>query len=323
VEGCHNFFAEGVLVHNCLIIDDPYKSADESKSATINEKVWRWWTQTAGPRIPDTANVVVMFHRYHEDDFAGRLLAEGGWEYHRFPAIADDNADGSDPTGREPGDLLSPMRSLTWLEEQKARDLFTFLGQFQGTPRPDEGGFFKTGAFQYCDPAEVPPLVRECRAWDIAATEGAGDWTVGAKVGISNAGRYYVIDVIRGRWSTDKRNAIIRSTAEADGRGVIVHLPQDPGAAGKDSKLFFARLLDGFLVKIEPVSGSKATRADPYSSQVNAGNVTLLRAPWNTPFVNEHKAFLPDNKAGTDDQIDAAGDGYTEVATKRMIDAAY
>ncbi len=306
-----------------LIIDDPYKSADEAKSQAINEKVWRWWTQTAGPRIPDTANVICMFHRYHEDDFAGRLLAGGGWEYHRFPAIADANEDGSDPTGREEGELLSPMRSREWLEEQKARDLFTFLGQFQGTPRPDEGGFFKTQNFQYCEATEVPALTRECRAWDIAATEGAGDWTVGAKVGISNAGRYYITDVIRGRWSTDKRNAIIRQTAEEDGRQVSIHLPQDPGAAGKDSRFFYLRLLDGFSVKVEPVSGSKATRADPYSSQVNGGNVTLVRATWTLPFVNEHKAFLPDNKAGTDDQIDAASDAYTEIASKRVIDTVY
>ena len=115
VEGTCNFFAGEVLVHNCLLVDDPYKAAEEAASLTINEKVWRWWSQTASVRIDPDANVIVMFHRYHNDDFAGRLLEERlpngkHWEYLRFPAIADENLDGSDPTGRKEGELLSPMR---------------------------------------------------------------------------------------------------------------------------------------------------------------------------------------------------------------------
>lgn len=295
-----------------LFIDDPYKSAEEARSPTINEKVWRWLTQTAGPRIPDTSNIVLMFHRYHDDDMAARAI-DAGYEYIRFPAIADANEDGSDPTGRLIGQLLSPMRSMAWLEEQQALDLFTFLGQFQGTPRPQEGGFFNTTRFEYCDPADVPTLIREVRAWDIAATKDAGDWTVGVRMGISAANRFFIRDVVRGRWATDERDAVIRRTAEQDGPLVRIHGPQDPGAAGKDAALAFVRLLTGFSVITEPVSGSKAMRADPYSSQVNAGNVTLVRGSWNLPFINEHKAFLPDNKTGVDDQIDAAADAFTEL----------
>ncbi len=301
-----------------LVVDDPYKSAEEAKSQTINEKVWRWWSQTAGPRIPDTANVVVMFHRYHEDDFAGRLLSEGGWEYYRFPAIADANEDGSDPTGRTVDELLSPMRSREWLEKQKARDIFTFLGQFQGTPRPEEGGFFNTGRFQYCDRSEVPLKLTKVRAWDLAATKGAGDWTVGVLMGHELAtDRFFVLDVVRGRWATDERNKIIRETAERDGTDVKIHGPQDPAAAGKDAALAFTRNLIGFKVKTEPVSGAKHLRADPYSAQVNGGNVTLVRDTWNVPFVNEHKAFIPLNTAGVDDQIDASSDSFNELAGAR------
>jgi phage terminase large subunit-like protein len=36
----------------------------------------------------------------------------------------------------------------------------------------------------------------------------------------------------------------------------------------------------GFPVKIERESGDKELRADPYSSQVNAGNIDLLRGEW-------------------------------------------
>jgi predicted phage terminase large subunit-like protein len=296
-----------------LIIDDPYKSADDARSATINEKVWRWWSQTAGPRIPDTTNVVVMFHRYHEDDFAGRLLQEG-FEYVRFPAIADTNPDGSDPTGRRVGELLSPMRSQAWLDKQRERDAITFAGQFQGTPLPDEGGFFNAERFTPVDALEVPAGLLTVRAWDLAATQDAGDWTVGVKMGMDVDGGFWVLDVVRGRWSTDRRNLIIRQTAEQDGVGVVIHGPQDPGAAGVEAAQAFVRLLRGFKVRTERVSGSKAVRADAYSAQVNGGNVRMVRAPWNPAFKAEHKAFIPDNAAGVDDQIDAAADAFNRLA---------
>ncbi len=47
VEGCNNFFAEEVLTHNCLIIDDPHKDREQAESPTMREKVWDWWTGTA------------------------------------------------------------------------------------------------------------------------------------------------------------------------------------------------------------------------------------------------------------------------------------
>jgi predicted phage terminase large subunit-like protein len=76
----------------------------------------------------------------------------------------------------------------------------------------------------------------------------------------------------------------------------------------------------GFNVQTEPVGGAKHVRADAYSAQVNGGNVTLVRAPWTTPFINEHKAFLPLNKAGTDDQVDAAADAFNDLVSLGVIE---
>jgi hypothetical protein len=60
-----------------LIIDDPYASPDDALSEAVNNRVWRWWDELAKVRITDETNVLVMFHRYHEDDLAGRLMAQG------------------------------------------------------------------------------------------------------------------------------------------------------------------------------------------------------------------------------------------------------
>ncbi|MCF1545343.1 hypothetical protein, partial [Escherichia coli] len=43
--GC--FFADEILVGNCLVIDDPIKNAEEADSADTREKIWEWYQSTA------------------------------------------------------------------------------------------------------------------------------------------------------------------------------------------------------------------------------------------------------------------------------------
>lgn len=309
------FTGKGV---DTLIIDDPYKSSAEAESEAINGNVWGFWKNTASVRIEQSANVVVMFHRYHLDDLAGRLLAEGGWEYIRLPAIADANEDASDPTGREAGELLSPKHSREWLRAQEETNSLTFLGQFQGRPAPPEGALFKVAGLQFVDVA--PAGIRWVRAWDVAASAGKGDYTVGALMGVQGSGdeqRFFIANIHRGQWDTDRVDREIKLQAEMDGRKTLIHIPEDPAAAGKKSAAAFVRMLAGWPVKAENVRGDKITRARSLSSQVNGGNVYVVRGPnperphdWVAPMVEEMRAF----PLGThDDQIDALADAFNEL----------
>jgi predicted phage terminase large subunit-like protein len=119
--------------------------------------------------------------------------------------------------------------------------------------------------------------------------------------------------VVRGQWSSEQRDAIIRQTTELDARrGSVAHsLPQDPGAAGKTQAEAFIRLLAGFAVETSLESGDKETRADPYSSQWNAGNVALLRADWNAAYLAELETF-PQGKRK--DQVDASSRAFGKLA---------
>jgi predicted phage terminase large subunit-like protein len=120
----------------------------------------------------------------------------------------------------------------------------------------------------------------------------------------------YVLDCVRGQWLTDDRNRQMLLTANLDGRTVRVRIPQDPGQAGVDQVAALTRLLSGFRVKAARPSGDKETRADSFASQVNAGNVYLVRGQWNTSFIEELRAF-PLGK--NDDIVDAASDAFTEI----------
>ena len=70
------FTGKGVGPGDILIVDDPYSGPDAANSPVINEKVWRWWKELVSPRVHPHANVLFMYHRYHDDDIAARLLRE-------------------------------------------------------------------------------------------------------------------------------------------------------------------------------------------------------------------------------------------------------
>lgn len=297
-----------------IIIDDPVKSREEAESAAYRDKCWDWYTDDLYTRLEPGGAVVLIMTRWHEDDLAGRILAsEKGseWTVINLPAFAEEN----DPLGRLEGEALCPERyDVAALNDIKGtQGGYSFDALYQGHPTPKEGAFFKVGKLQIVDAA--PAGLKMVRAWDTAATEGDGDWTAGVKMGVAEDGFVYVLDVKRGQWSTDYRNANMRQTAELDGAGVFIRYAEDPGSAGKDQSRYLGqKVFNGFRFEAVRVSGDKATRAEPLSSQVNAGNVRLVRGLWNKDFIEELRAF-PNGKH--DDQVDSAADAYSKITHGR------
>src|ERR1700726_321805 len=72
------------------------------------------------------------------------------------------------------------------------------------------------------------------------------------------------------------------------------------------------RSLTGFHVVATPETGAKATRAMPAATQVDAGNLAILAAPWNENLLAEIKEFLDSAK---DDQVDALSRAVNTLAT--------
>ena len=80
--------------------------------------------------------------------------------------------------------------------------------------------------------------------------------------------------------------------------GVTSH----PGQAGRAQVTYLTQRLAGYVVQSSPESGAKETRAMPAASQANAGNLAILRGPWNRAFLEELADFPGGAK---DDQVDA------------------
>lgn len=176
--------------------------------------------------------------------------------------------------------------------------------------RPAAGLYFQR---RWCEIVDAAPAGLDVvRYWDLAATEKTDnndpDWTVGIKLGRDrNSGGFYLMHAVRLRETPLKVEEAIRNTASADGKGVRIGLPQDPGQAGKAQAKYMVRQLAGYSVTTRPERGDKIVRFGPFSAQAQAGNVKVVRGPWNEDVFLSLESFP---EAAHDDDADACGGAF-------------
>ena len=136
------------------------------------KRVIDWYAGTLVSRLNDKEHgpIVVVMQRLHENDLAGHLLDQGGWEHLDLPAIAVD--DTVVPLGRgkvmtrRVGDVLHPEReSKDALDRIKAEiGSLMFSAQYQQRPIPLEGNLVRRDWFQFYDVLPKPSLTNaSCR----------------------------------------------------------------------------------------------------------------------------------------------------------------
>lgn len=187
VERDHNFFANGVLVHNCIIIDDPHQVA-EGESDLIRGGVLTWYSEALSTRLNNfkTGAIVVIMQRVHEEDLTGHILAnETGWEHLMIPAQYDSarrcvTGIGWEDPRTEDGESFCPGRFNAADLKKLASTLgpYAYAGQYQQIPVPRGGGIVKSDWWQLYDPPmkdgaklEFPPFEYVVASLDSAYTE--------------------------------------------------------------------------------------------------------------------------------------------------------
>ena len=309
-----------------LLVDDPLnprESVSDLKLNTANH----WMEQTLSTRKVDKAvtPTILIMQRLHQDDPSGHMLDKkkvnlrhiclpgllGDYEkYVNPPELITKYTDGFLDAQRLPQSVLDEL--LVDLGQ------YGFAGQIGQNPVPPGGGMMHVDMFSYID--ALPKVAQTIRYWDKASSVDSGAYTAGVKMSRLLDGKFLIEDVKRGQWSSDMRERIIRATAEADGPKTIIWHEQEPGSGGKDSAQATTLNLAGYMVYSERATGEKTVRADPYSVQVNSGNVLLLRGDWNAKFVNEHR-FYPFSTYK--DQVDAASGAFNKLAQKRLVKRIY
>jgi predicted phage terminase large subunit-like protein len=309
------------------IVDDPIDPRgvmSEKEIASTNH----WISQTLSMRKANklTTITVLIMQRLHQNDPTGHLLASkdrrikniclpGEIRHYKElvkpPELAEKYVD----------DLLDPVR-MPWsvMNDMKA-DLgqYGYAGQIGQKPTPPGGGMFHISEFQIVDQLPDERLIEHIvRYWDKAASDKEGAYTAGVKIARLRGGKYLVMDVRRGQWATEKREKMIDDTAAADGNHVTVYVEQEPGSGGKDSAIITKNRLKakGYSCETDRPQGDKIYRADPFSVQVNDGNVWLMRAPWNEEYVNEFEQFPFSTYK---DQVDASSAGFSALINKKRV----
>ncbi len=162
----------------------------------------------------------------------------------------------------------------------------------------EEGALFRRDWFRVVPPSHVEPPQSTVRYWDLAATEPGPsnpdpDWTVGLRLERDRAGTYTVRHIVRGRWPAHQVEAIVKQTAQSDGRNVPVYLEQEPGASGKAAVEYYQRqVLAGYSCHAKRSTGDKLVRATPVAAAAGNGFVQIVEGcPHLLEFLDETSAF--------------------------------
>lgn len=317
VEDTENYFANGILTHNCglLLIDDPHKDFAEAQSIVSREHVWNWFLSVAMTRLDPESIIVIIGTRWHPDDLCGRLLnpdfvhkmedmgfPDAIYQHYNLTAIAEE----SDVLGREEGESLWTKFPKEWIKMQMAV-LGSHISQalYMGRPTQKGGNYIRSDDFVIVNEEDVPPSQQEMRAWDIAETaKKTSDYTAGPKGFLDGNQNLWITDMKRGQWVWPKARQTIISLAAVE--RILVGFEKTGNTAAFDNLKEIADVEAPEAVVIGyDVDRDKLTRALPWIALTERKKVFLVRnkiKDWIPEFLSECDEFGPGCK--NDDQID-------------------
>jgi len=179
------------------------------------------------------------------------------------------------------------------------------------------GALFEREWFSIVD--AVGPIESRARFWDLAAsTKASADYTVGARVALSEDGQVYIEDIVRGRWAWPDALKIIGQTARADGPGVRQAIEGTGTQRGMAQLLNAEPTLINLAFQVVEVQTDKMTRCMPWLARAEQGLIRLVRAEWNAAFLDEVCAFP---ETTHDDQVDAVSGAVSTLAESEGLRA--
>lgn len=353
LEGEHNYFADGVLVHNCgddLI--DPKRALSAVEAANAKEFIANYLpTRMVDKRV---STMFLVMQRLGKDDPTDVMIEiskrQGARPVRHICLPAEYTSDVSPINEvflfhengvvvektlkekyQEGNGLMDPVRlSKEVLRNYEARGRYSYQGQFLQKPIPPGGQMFRPEYFNR-RVKSAPYNARRIRFWDRGATSDGGCYTAGVLLALGKEdGTVYVEDVVHGQWEPRERNQKIVATALRDRSRYgpkytpAIYIEAERGSTGFESFQNIASMLSGFVVREDKPTGSKNVRAEPWSSCLAAGNVALVEnGSWDiNGFVDELVRFTPvhgKRYGGICDQVDASSACFSLLVNARQV----
>lgn len=294
---------------NLVIIDDPLKQ-DDAHSEAVRKRTIEWYRSTLLSRPDDkqVARIVLVMQRVHQDDLAGYLEEQGGFEILNLPAIAPQTQSYELGAGRvyvrQQGELLHPTHEpLSVLRELK-REMgpIAFSAQYQQTPIPPGGTIIKRKWLTTYD--QLPACERGdhiVMSWDIALSEEEKGDYFACVVLLRRREVFFVVEVIRGRLRFDDLRRKILDVKRRYGTATLL-IEDSPISKGLIQSLEESSIN---VTKYAPET-DKRSRLIAQSDLFAGGSVRVPKAaPWLEDFTAELLAF----PGRHDDQVDALTQG--------------
>ncbi len=310
-----------------IIVDDPL-NANEVHSEPARKRVIDWYGGALVSRLNDkqTGSIVAVMQRLHEDDLAGHLVRQGGWDHLDMPAIALDDEIielGHGKTHvRRSGDVLHPEReSREALEAIKAEvGSLLFSAQYQQRPVPVEGNLIRRSWFLAYDSLPASPSrTKIVQSWDVAMMTGGQNDYSACTTWLTHKNDAYLLHVYRGRLEyPELRRKVIALATEHRATTVLI---ENAGPGMNLLQDLRAAMPQGMTrpIGVKP-EGSKVDRMAAQSAKIEAGHVHLPNsAPWLGDFLTELLSF-PNGRH--DDQVDSVSqflrwlqnDAYNQIS---------
>jgi predicted phage terminase large subunit-like protein len=276
-------------------------------------KLIDWWIDKDGYPVKERSGVLRWFIRRDDTfiwgDSKRELIEKYGSDQHPksvtfIPSLVYDNKIlmEKDPS------YLSNLMALSRVDRMR------LLGG-NWNVRATAGTMFQREWFPIVD-AVPGGWIQAVRYWDRAATKPNEsnrdpDWTRGLKLYKYTDNTFVVVDLKSLQDTPGRVETLIKNTASHDTYSVTIVGEQDPGSAGVADADNFVRMLSGFDVRTRKPTHDKITRAKPVSAQCEAGNIKVLRAPWNDEFFSELENFPDGNH---DDIVDVLSGAFNEMS---------
>ena len=279
-----------------FLIDDPYKDMQQAKSVVYRERIQEWYDAVARTRLEPGGSMILIMTRWHEADLVGKFIKDGGWDYIRLPAIAEDN----DPLGRPIGEALCEDRysldDLACIKKDQTGSL-AWEALYQQNPIPLEGGLFKRAWWRFY--REIPHVLFKAQFWDCAQKVGiSNDYSVCATWAVCGNG-YYLIDLWRNKVEAPElERAVVSNFAKHNPQSVVI----EDKSSGSSLIQMLRQKSRLPIIAFEPGSRDKEVRASAATPTVEAGKCYLPEgADWVEEFILEHERFP---NVVHDDQVD-------------------
>lgn len=283
-----------------MIIDDPVKNRQEADSKTYRDRVWAEWNDSFKSRLSFGAKVIIIQTRWHEDDFAGRIIKN---EKHVTVINLKCEADNNDPLGRKPGEALCPEigKGNEWLKDFKStfttkEGSRTWNALYQGSPTPDDGNIFKRKWFKYYD--QLPNLPYMLISVDATFKDKEDNDFVSIQVWGKRNSDFYLIDRVKEHFGFTETLNVIRQLRNKYNKCSAVLI--EDKANGSAIVEVLQREFSG-IIPINP-EGGKIARANAVSPSFESGNVYF---PKNKQWLYDYETELVSfPNAEHDDDVD-------------------